>query len=72
MNSEFPQRLRKLRESRGKTQQVVGDFCGVSKSMISVYESGEVEPTASVLKKMATYFGVSSDYMLGLTEKENF
>lgn len=72
MDSEFPRRLQKLRERNKKTQQIVGDFCGVSRSMISVYESGEVEPTVSVLKKLAEYFEVSSDYLLGLTEKENF
>lgn len=72
MEDEFPRRLRRLREQKKKTQQVVGDFCGVSRSMISVYESGEVEPTASVIRKLANYFDVSSDYLLGLTEKENF
>lgn len=68
--NEFPVRLRKLRERRGISQRVLSECCGMSKNMISVYESGDVEPTASVIREMAQCLDVSADYLLGL--KENF
>lgn len=70
MESEFPGRLRKLRERRGISQRVLSERCGMSKNMISVYESGEVEPTVSVIREIAKCLDVSSDYLIGL--KENF
>lgn len=68
--NEFPQRLRRLRERMGISQRVLSERCGMSKNMISVYESGDVEPTASVIREIAQCLEVSSDYLLGL--KENF
>ena len=35
------------------------------------YEKGEREPVASVLTRMANYFGVSTDYLLGRTDKRD-
>lgn len=70
MNECFPERLRRLRERKGISQRVLSERCGLSKNMISVYESGEVEPTANVIREIAECFGVSSDYLLGI--KENF
>lgn len=67
---DFPQRLKWMRERKGVSQQIVADFCGVSRSMISVYESGEVEATGKIIKKIAEYFDVSADYLLGI--KKNF
>ena len=70
MSEQFPERLRRLRERRRISQRVLSERCGLSKNMISVYERGEVEPTASVLEALADCFGVSVDYLLG--RKENF
>ena len=69
-NGEFPKRLRKLREGRGISQRVLSERCGMSKNMISAYERGEVEPTASVIREIAQCLHTSTDYLLGL--KENF
>lgn len=60
----FGSNLRYLRETRGKSQLEMGDFIGVSKQTISVYEKGEVEPPLSKLISMADYFGVSVDDLL--------
>lgn len=70
MESEFPRRLKRIRELRGISQRVLSELCGMSKNVISVYESGEVEPTASVILMLANELEVSADYLLGL--KENF
>lgn len=70
MNDEFTQRLRRLRERKRISRRVLSELCGLSKNMVSMYENGEAEPTASVIKELAECFGVSADYLLGL--KENF
>lgn len=69
MDSEFPQRLRKLRERRGISRRVLADFCQLSKSAVARYERGEREPTSGVLCRMADYFEVSTDYLLGRSKK---
>lgn len=68
MSDEFPQRLRKLREQRGISRRVLADFCQVSKSAVARYERGEQEPTASAICRMADYFEVSADFLLGRAE----
>lgn len=69
MDSEFPQRLRKLRERKGISARTLAELCGLSKNMVAVYENGNVEPTASVIRDLATCLDVSADYLLGLKEK---
>lgn len=70
MNSVFPERLRRLREKKRVSRRVMADFCELSKSAVARYERGEQEPTASAVCRMADYFGVSTDYLLG--RGENF
>lgn len=65
MNSEFQKRLRRLRERRGVSRRVLADFCQVSKSAIARYERGEQEPTVSAVCRIADYFEVSTDYLMG-------
>jgi len=61
-------RLRQLRESRGWTQQQLGSMCDVNKLQIHRYESGINDPPTDKLKRLAEVFGVSSDYLIGLTD----
>lgn len=70
MNSVFPQRLRRLRERDRMDRKKLGECCGLSKSVISKYERGEREPSASSLEKIADFFDVSTDYLLG--REKNF
>lgn len=57
--------LKNLRLERKLTQQNVADRLEISRSVLSDYESGRVEPTLSVVKKIADFFAVSADYLLG-------
>lgn len=66
MEDQFPGRLRALRRKKGVSCKVVGDFCGLSKSAICQYEKGMREPGISAVVKLANYFEVSTDYLLGL------
>ncbi len=65
MTSEFPKRLRKLREKRRMNRKALGELCGLSKNIIGQYERGEREPTIRSLEKIADFFEVSTDYLLG-------
>ena len=64
----FGERLKELRKENNITQQQLSDSLGCSQSMIARWESGECEPTESVIKKVAEYFSVSADYLLGISE----
>ena len=69
MESEFPGQLRRLREGRRMNRKAMGECCGLSKNIIGMYERGEKEPSLKTLIKIADFFEVSTDYLLG---RENF
>jgi transcriptional regulator with XRE-family HTH domain len=57
--------LRKLRENKGITQAELGKVLSISPSTIGMYEQGRRSPDYETLKKIADYFGVSTDCLLG-------
>ena len=59
--------LRKLRKGRGMTQTELGNQVGLSKAVVSKYETGIGYPTFDVLIRIAQFFGVSTDYLLGIS-----
>lgn len=63
----FGERLTKLREERKLTTQKVADDLGISRVSITHYEKGQRKPDIEILTKLSRYFGVSSDYLLGLS-----
>ena len=63
------ERLLVLRKQCGYKQTEAAEALGLSISTYCRYEYGEREPTASVIARMAQYFGVSADYLLGLKEE---
>ena len=68
----FCEVLRALIEERGITQKkLAGDLC-IAVSTMGGYVQGTSEPDFDTLKRIAAYFGVSSDYLLGIhTGKSN-
>lgn len=58
-------KLRKLRDSIGKTQLELSKLLHVTKSTISMYERNERTPSPDILKKYSQLFDVSIDYLLG-------
>ena len=64
--STFPERLRKLRESRRplKSMTVTSQLMGMNPDALRRYERGEAEPTLSALEKIADYYHVSVDYLV--------
>ena len=68
----FGMKLRALREQAGLTQDDVGNVIDVKGSTISQYERSSTYPSVERLIKLASYFHVSADYLLGLTDEERF
>lgn len=61
-------RLRDLRLSSNMTQAELGRVIGVGKTTISQYETGTRKPDAETLDKLAGFFAISVDYLLGRTD----
>ena len=59
------ERLRELRIEKGLNQQTLANMLGVSKSLISCYESGKRNPSLENIISFMEIFGVTSDYLLG-------
>ena len=62
--------LRNLREDRDLTQQYMADLLKIGRTMYRRYETGETELPVRHLKVLCAFYGVSSDYILGLSKKE--
>lgn len=69
--ASFADRLKELRINMGVGQKEVGALIDVSDSSIRKYESGERTPDPNALIKLATYFDVTVDYLLGRTDQPN-
>lgn len=66
---DLGKRLKDLRKEKGLTQQQVADRVWVSKAVVSSYEIGTRTPSYEVLIKLAKLFGVSTDFLLGVSPK---
>lgn len=64
-------RLIKLRENKQLKQFEVANLLSISPVTYNRYEKGEREPDHKMLKKLAVFFNVSTDYLLGLTDIPN-
>lgn len=62
------QRIRSLRIDHGLTQEEFGKIFRIVKSTVSLYENGKSVPNDQIKTEMCRYFGVSMDYLLGLTD----
>ena len=58
------EKLKALREARGSTQLQVANRIGISKAMISAYETASKAPSIEVLIRLSRLFGVSVDYLV--------
>ena len=58
------EKLRALRDARGLTQLQVANRIGVSKAMVSAYETASKAPSIEVLIRLSRLFGVSVDYLV--------
>lgn len=67
--SSFGARLKKLRENENLSQTELAKRLNLSQSVIAYYESNKKQPSQDTLSKMADYFNVTVDYLLGRNNK---
>lgn len=63
----FADTITTLREERNKKRQKVADDLGISRASLEYYEKGKRKPDIEILAKLADYYDVSTDYLLGRT-----
>jgi len=61
----FPERLKELRIKKGASREDVALFVGLSWHTIAKWEVGKRDPDTSAVMRLAEYFGVTTDYLLG-------
>lgn len=62
-------KIKMLRQQKNINQAELGKIVGVGKTTISNYETGYSVPDLETLIKLADYFGVTTDYLLGRSDK---
>ncbi len=62
-------RIRELREDRDLRQIDVTNAVGIDQKTLSNYETGKTNPDAYAIVALAEFFGVTCDYLLGVTER---
>lgn len=67
----FVMKLKKAREDAGYTQREIADILQVSKSTIASWEIGRTEPDIENLGKLADFYLVSLDWLVGTKGKNN-
>jgi transcriptional regulator with XRE-family HTH domain len=58
-------RLKELRQARGYTQEALSDMLHVGTAQISRWETGENDPKADFIDRLASILGTTADYLLG-------
>lgn len=65
-NKKFAIRIKQARLNNGYTQQDVANITGISRTNITKYENGNLEPTLNILGALAKLYNVSIDWLLGI------
>lgn len=65
----FQNVFRRLRTAAGLTQVEIAEKLEISRSTIGMYETGAREPDFETLEKIAVFFNVDIDYLLGRTDR---
>ena len=70
-NSKFAATLSQLRRERGISQKKAAGDLGISQALLSHYEKGIRECGLDFVVKCADYYGVTTDYLLGVSASRN-
>lgn len=65
----YTQRLRELREDHDQKQESIAIELNITRQQYQLYESGKRKLPIDLLIKLCKYYNVSSDYILGFTNK---
>lgn len=63
-------RIRDIREDRDLTQRELAEYLHIGQNTYSQYETGQRQLPVTILIALAQYYGTSTDYLLGLTDKQ--
>ncbi len=66
----FSQRMEELRKKKGLSQRAVAEAVGITSRTYQRYEAGEREAAVSTLIRMADFYDVTVDYLVGRTDSE--
>ena len=61
-------RIKTIREKRGLIKEILADEVGITQQMLSKYERDISVIKVDILKKLAEYFNVTTDYLLGMSD----
>lgn len=61
--------LRELREDKDKTQAEIAEILNITRPQYNLYETGKRQFKIEHIRKLCVYYGVSSDYVLGLPKE---
>lgn len=71
MSQMFANRIKYLRQTRELNQVQLAERLGVTKQSISNWENDNIMPSVEMLGKIADFFNVSTDYLIGRNEKKH-
>ena len=66
--SIFSENLKRLRKEMGISQSFLAEYIDVSQQCISEWENGKIEPTLSYICRIADFFDISIDILVGRKE----
>ncbi len=67
---EFAMRLKELREDNDLKQKELAEYLHIKQNTYSQYENGQRQLPIDILIKLAKYYNVSTDYILGLSKEK--
>lgn len=66
----FGDKLRELRKNKNLSQEKLGEVLGVTNKVIYDWENNRSQPSIEQIKKIASFFEVSTDYLFGFTQED--
>ena len=66
--TKFSERIKELRKNNNLTQQELADNIGVNRVTLTKWEKEYIEPNLETLSSIASYFNVSTDYLIGIED----
>ena len=70
MARTFSETMSELRKARGLSQRAAAAELHISQALLSHYENGAREPGLGFVCRACKYYGVSADYLLGLSDSD--
>ena len=70
IKGEFAMRLKELREDNDLKQKELAEYLHIKQNTYSQYENGQRQLPIDILIKLAKYYNVSTDYILGLSKEK--